>query len=116
MDRFIHSQNLRRYSDLLRSETDAAKRAALHAQLIQEEDRFGAREERLDNARNHIEELGVRIARQEALIRVLKGNGYDSTAAEQLHAAWCETLAVVERYRQTLEIDSESWPIRQRWV
>jgi hypothetical protein len=116
MDRFIHSQNLRRYSDLLRSETDAAKRATLHTQLIQEEDQFAAREERLDCARDHIEELSVRIVRQEALIRLLKGNGHDCTAAEQLHAAWCETLAILERYRQTLEIDSEGWSIRQRWV
>jgi hypothetical protein len=99
----VHEQNLNRYADLLQRETDPAVRARLHDLLIEEEDLFGSRRERLQQARDQVERLRARMVRQEQLISNLDDGGHDTALARQLHAAWSDTLVVLERYRDNLQ-------------
>lgn len=102
LDRFLHDQNVERFVGLLMGETDPQVRARLHDLLIEEEDRFGLRRERLQQLRDHIDRLRVRMLRQEQLISVLTDGDCDAGPARQLHANWSETLRLLERYRDNL--------------
>jgi hypothetical protein len=107
VDRFVHDQNLCRYADLLERETDPAVRARLQDLLIEEEDLFGTRRERLQQARDHVERLRGRMVRQEQLILRLEDGGHDTGLARQLYDAWSDTLVVLERYRDNLQRDTD---------
>lgn len=107
MERFIHDQNLERYMTLLDSEPDEPAREALRALLIEEEDRFGARRERLEAADRHIARLRERMHRQVELIELLNASGADIAPAVDLHRNWGKTLIALETYRRLIRDDQD---------
>jgi len=82
VDRVPCDGNIGLFVDGLHWERDPARRERLKRLLIEEEDRFVAREERLGMVERHIERGEAIIARQADLIARLKNNGADVSDAE----------------------------------
>ena len=82
--KFAHEQNLSRFVDLLRLETDAARRDVLRRLLIEEEDRFGVNSARLDAIDVYLAEGAARIEQQAVRIVALANQGGDTQEALRL--------------------------------
>jgi hypothetical protein len=72
---FVCDLNVKRFAEKLRSERDADMRMSLKKLLVEEEDKFGRRTERVRNIERYIAEGSRRIASQNSLIEKLKVNG-----------------------------------------
>lgn len=102
MDRFIHTQNLARFMGLLEAETDALQRERLQDLLVEEENRFGSRRERVMEADGLIARGEARLREQELLVARLSDDGRDTAAAERLLANMIQTLQAFVAYRKGL--------------
>ena len=101
-NKFILEQNLLRFSSRLPSEADPATRQTLRRLLIEEEDRYGKLNERLERAEMLILSWQGHVQRQQALVASLKLDGRDPSRADELLRSMRESLAIFERYRNNL--------------
>jgi hypothetical protein len=99
---FVSDLNVARFLERLRSERDPTIRASLQRLLLEEEDKFGHRAERLSNVQHHICDAGRRIALQKALVAKLKANGKEVRLAESTLSNLVEIQTIFERYRQVV--------------
>jgi hypothetical protein len=100
--RFVSDLNVARFVDRLQLESDPAKRTSLRRLLIEEEDRFGSRAERLSDVQRHLAEGSRRIALQKALIENLIAKGQDVRLAERTLSNLFEIQRILEQYRQVV--------------
>ena len=84
MDRFASDGNILCFSDQLRYETIPARQQVLKRLLIEEENLFGATEDRLRMVERKIADGAEVIARQRRLIAEIKNDGGDPGRAEQM--------------------------------
>ena len=97
--RIVSDLNVARFVDRLQLEPDPAKRASLQRLLLEEEDKFGRRAERLSDVQHHLAEGSRRIALQKALIENLKANGQEVRLAERTLSNLAEIQRIFEQYR-----------------
>jgi hypothetical protein len=83
MDRFVNG-NISCFSDQLRYETIPANQELLKRLLIEEENRFGATDDRLRMVERKLADGAEILARQRRLIAEIQTNGGDSGRAEQV--------------------------------
>jgi hypothetical protein len=83
IDRFVGDSNIANFVDRLATERDSAKRETLKRLLLEEENRFGATDERLSMAERHLTNGQALIVRQVNLIAKLDGNGRDTGEARR---------------------------------
>jgi hypothetical protein len=102
MDRFVSDGNIARFVDHLRCEIIPARQETLKRLLIEEENRFGAREERLEMVERNLAESSARIDRQTRLVAELKGNGGDAVHAERTLRTFEMIRGLFERYHAHL--------------
>ena len=108
MDRFIHTQNLLRYVDMLEKEADPIRRERLRSLLIEEEDRFGSEREWLDEAELYIVQSRSRIRRQEEIVAHLRRDGRDSEQADRLLTNMSDLLQLFQQRRDQLQASVRS--------
>jgi hypothetical protein len=70
--------------------------------LLEEEDKFGRRAERLSDVQRHLAEGSRRIALQKALIENLKANGQEVRLAERTLSNLVEIQRIFEQYRHVI--------------
>jgi hypothetical protein len=99
VDRPVCHGNILCFADQLRWETDPARQDTLKRLLIEEENRFGAADERLRIAELKLAEGAERIARQRRLIAELKSGGGDAAVAERLLRTFEVIQELFERFR-----------------
>ena len=100
--RIVSDLNVARFVDRLQLELDPAKRASLQRLLLEEEDKFGRRAERLSDVQRHLAEGSRRIALQKALIENLKANGQEVRLAERTLSNLVEIQRIFEQYRHVI--------------
>ena len=100
--RIVSDLNVARFVDRLQLELDPAKRASLQSLLLEEEDKFGRRAERLSDVQRHLAEGSRRIALQKALIETLKANGQEVRLAERTLSNLVEIQRIFEQYRHVI--------------
>ena len=100
--RIVSDLNVARFMDRLQLELDPAKRASLQRLLLEEEDKFGRRAERLSDVQRHLAEGSRRIALQKALIETLKANGQEVRLAERTLSNLVEIQRIFEQYRHVI--------------
>jgi hypothetical protein len=83
-DRWASDGNICLFADQLRWETNPARQETLRRLLIEEEDRFGATEERLRLVKRRLEDNAALIVRQRRRIAEMKRDGADTSSAERL--------------------------------
>jgi DNA-binding CsgD family transcriptional regulator len=120
MNDFIIERNIERYAERLRTELDPVVRASVTALLIEEEDRFGARVERLDKINGYIADCYQRIDKQKSLITGMRSDDYngipalsdgrDLSLAQRLLSNLKELLALFERRRHQIADELASYP------
>jgi hypothetical protein len=81
--RFVSEANIARFVDQLRIETNPARRDMLRRLLIEEEDRFGVTEERLEMVDRHIMDGAACIARQAEVVAKRKRDGVECANVER---------------------------------
>ncbi len=84
MDRFVSDGNISCFADQLRYETVPARQEMLKRLLIEEENLFGATQDRLRMVERKITDGAEVIARQRRLIAEIKNNGGDPSGAERM--------------------------------
>jgi hypothetical protein len=99
---FVSDLNVSRFLDRLQLAHDPSIRASLQRLLLEEEDNFGDRAERLHNAQRHIAEGYSRIERQKALLAKLKADRKDVRLAERTLSNLLEIQRILEQYRQSV--------------
>ena len=98
----LAEQNIRRFYDQLRSETDARRRAQLQRWLAEEEDRLGFTVERLKDLDQAITDGDKRVELQRMRIDNLEKCGCDITAAMAVLKNMEEIQSTYRQYRLTL--------------
>ena len=106
MFRFVADQNVSRFEDRLRSESDSAKRYLLRTLLIEEEDRFAAGSERLQMAERHIEACNVHISKQKVLLQRLNGTG-DPAQLREAKRLLINLLELRDIYESVRQVSDE---------
>ncbi len=102
MDRTTQEHIVERCLDFLARETDPARREALHGLLVEEEDRFGARRERLPQLEGFIARGEERIGRQREFVASLAASGLDTGSAEVVLANLLRPQSLFRDYRGQL--------------
>jgi len=103
MDRFIVLDNIRRFRDKLGSEIDPAEQARLQKQLVEEEDKLGARAALLDDVEREIDRAIILIARQTALVAAMERDGRgDLKRARTLLHRLIDGQNLHERYHERM--------------
>ena len=102
MDRRVGDEVVWNLADRLEGELDPIRRHALRTLLIQEEDRFGERAERLDRAEAHIANSRFRIEELEKAIERHRARGANVATAERVLASLRDMLVTFDSYRHTL--------------
>jgi len=95
---FVGDLNVARFVEKLWSERDPDTRVSLKKLLVEEEDKFGRRAERLSNLQRYIVEGNRRIASQKSLIRRLSASGHDIRMAEITLSNLMEIQGLFEQY------------------
>lgn len=109
MELFIHRQNLLRYAEMLDGEHDPAMREQLRILLIEEEDRFGLRRERLGNLDELIVHSRHRIRIQERVVADQTLDHAGAARAQSVLANMRATLALLNDHRGRLEDGCDSF-------
>jgi hypothetical protein len=108
LQRFISEQNISRFADQLRRESNAVRRDTLKRLLIEEEDRFGANVEWLHMIERYIAVWTAEIVRQTGVVSELKSNGDDANDAESILQTYVKIKDLFTSYRarisQTVEL------------
>jgi hypothetical protein len=102
MDKFVARENIRHFWERLETETNPTTRSLLHELLVQEEDKLGHNSEALQQIDNHIATAKGHVARQQACLASIEGNGHDTTQALALLNAYSETLLIFENQRKKI--------------
>jgi len=102
LSHFVVQQNIRRFSDQLRSETDAMRRGRLQRLLVEEEDRLGFTVERLEELDRAIADGDKRVEFQRTKIDNLKNCGCDVRAAKAVLRNMEEIQSIYKQYRLML--------------
>ena len=102
MDRFVHDQNLIRFVDALEHESNPARRDLLQQLLLEEENRFGGRREKLEQANVQILRGRERVRRQRELVARLTSDGANLEPAQQVLMNMLLTQSLFEAYRDIL--------------
>ncbi len=102
MNRHVRDQMVWSLADRFEAERDPVRRHALRTLLIEQEDRFGERAERLDRAEAHIASSVFRIDELEKTIGRRRCEGADVSVAERALASMKDLLATFDRYRLAL--------------
>jgi hypothetical protein len=102
VDRLACDGNILCFSDQLRWETDSARRETLKRLLIEEENRYGATEERLRIAERKLTNGAERIARQRRLIAEMKSENGDTASAERTLRTFGMIQDLFERFRDQI--------------
>ena len=97
---FVSDLNVARFLEKLRSEHDPGIRTSLQRLLLEEEDQFGRRLERLNKVHRNIAEGWRRIELQKALIAKLKADRKDVRLAERTLSNLVEVQRILEQYRR----------------
>jgi hypothetical protein len=86
MDPFVYvsKQNILRFRELLKLESDPARLGDLQKLLIDEEDRLGSSYERLEDIDREIAKADQRIELQRMLVANMRREGRDATVAQAL--------------------------------
>lgn len=100
--RFVSDQNIARFVEALNHETDAKRQGALRGLLIEEENRFGSRVERLELVERHLRGGAMRIEQQKITIERLAAKGADLTEAERLLRNFVVIQEMFLSFRATL--------------
>jgi hypothetical protein len=100
MEGFVEAQNIARFTQLLHTEQDPAKRRTLKTLLINEENKLGCHSEKLDKVDRDIANCQGHIVGQHKIIDRLRANGADCAAAERVLANLFEILSVCRVHRQ----------------
>jgi hypothetical protein len=101
-DVFVHEQNLVRFFDRLRVETDPERRKILRYLAIAEEDRYGELQARLDRVEGWVRDGEARIERQRQLVERFETNGPHRAAAEKLLTNLEELQALLFKFQDAL--------------
>jgi hypothetical protein len=102
LQQFVNTQNIARYEQRLYGEADAMRRQSLRGLLLDEENKFGSRSERLDLIGQRMRECKDRIARQTLVVERLNGQGHDPGPAQRLLSNMLDLHAVYEGYYQVI--------------
>jgi hypothetical protein len=100
MDRFVAQENINRFRDRLRSETNAALRSLLQKMLVDEEDKLAADSELVADLAREIVKCQQWIEGQRLRIEGLERDGHDAAPAMALLNGVRETLTIHQEYRQ----------------
>lgn len=84
LQQFVSEQNVARFVDQLRRESNAVRQDTLKRLLVEEENRFAAAAERLQMVDRNILDGAARIANQTRLVSELKSKGHDAREAERI--------------------------------
>ena len=107
MDRWVSDGNISCFADQLRYENIPARQETLKRLLIEEENRFGATEDRLRLVERKITDGAEVIARQRNLIAEIKNNGGDFSGAERMLRTMETVLNLFEGFRVHIHEESE---------
>ena len=100
--RFISDENIARFVDQLRIEANPNREEMLKRLLVEEENRFGATEERLGMVERQLSDGAAHIIRQTCIVAKLKCNGGDSAIAERALRASEMIQALFENFRAVI--------------
>jgi hypothetical protein len=99
LGRFVSGANISRFVDQLRIETNHARGQMLRRLLIEEENRFGVTEERLEMVERQIIDGAACIARQTEILATRKRNGDECANAERALQRSKMIQALFENFR-----------------
>jgi hypothetical protein len=97
-DRWASDGNICLFADQLRWETNPARQEAVRRLLIEEEDRFGATQDRLRIVERKLEDGMESIVRQRRRIAEMKSRGADTSSAERMLRNFELTQDLFERF------------------
>jgi hypothetical protein len=100
LHRFVQDRNIVTFIELLHVEDDGTKRRTLKTLLVEEENKFGSRSEKLDKVERNIALCQGHIVGQHKIIDRLRANGRDCTAAERVLANLLDILDTCWSHRQ----------------
>ena len=101
-DTFVYEQNLDRFFDRLRVETDPDRRKILRYLALAEEDRYGAVQAHLDKVDGWLRDGEARIVRQRQLVGRFEAEGRHLAAAVRLLTNLEELQALLVKFRAAL--------------
>ena len=102
VDRFANEGNISLFADQLRYETNSARQEKLKRLLIEEENRFGATEDRLRMVQRKITDSAELIVRQRRLIAEMKRGNGDTGSAERTLRTFEMIQGLFERFRDSI--------------
>lgn len=111
MERFVIRENVTLRSERFVASVDPHHRNEVKSLLIEEEDKFARRSERLAEVAGRINQCHQRTAGLEALIAGSKSNGHVVARHEQVLANFHEVVGVCEDYHRVLPNASARWAI-----
>src|SRR5271166_821105 len=110
IDRFASDGNISCFADQLRYETIPARQEMLKRLLIEEENLFGATQDRLRMVERKIADGADVIARQRRLIAEIKANGGDPGRAERVLRTIETIQNLFEGFRALIHDEKERRP------
>ena len=106
-DDFVQRENLNSFVGRLATETDPSTQRTLRRLLLEEERRFGVRQEALALLDGYIARNGELIDGQSQLVTILRDGGRDTKLDEALLDSLVETRTLFLEYRETLVVALE---------
>ena len=106
MNRFIARENIKRFRERLRTETDKVVQSCLQKLLVLEEDKLGADLEVLIEIERHISDGRHRIERQRVIVADMERDGHNGLAqARCLLEGFEEAQLIHENYRKRIKAE-----------
>src|SRR5689334_5038427 len=102
LSNYVAEQNVRRFSDQLRSEIDEAHRAQLQKMLIEEEDKLTYTLDRLRKLDQVIADGDRQLELQRTKVAALRKAGRDATVPSSLLKNLQQLQSIYKKYRLTL--------------
>jgi hypothetical protein len=102
MERFIHRDNLARFTNLLGAGIDPARRTTLMSLLVSEEDQYGYGHEQLGVAEQFVADCQDHITKLRVLIESLSQKGQSTTKENDMLETLVELKHKFERYRDKI--------------
>ena len=99
---WIAVQNVTRFTDQLRSESDPFRRQRLQTLLIEEEDRLASNYEQLAKFEDEIAKSEERINFQRARVAAMESAERDTTAARSVLENLVQIQAIYKQHRQRI--------------
>ena len=99
---WIAVQNVTRFTDQLRSESDPFRRQRLQTLLIEEEDRLAFNYQQLAKFEDEIAKSEERINFQRARVAAMEGAKHDTAAARSVLENLIQIQAIYKQHRQRI--------------